>query len=181
MATLSKLVLPVKTGDTITMKEYNLPSGGSGGSSSPEEIGIGYGICSTAYATSAKTATLEDYELTTNGIVAIRFTNAVNASATLSINGEDAKPIFYRGIAIVNGIIKAGDTATLIYDGTNYNVLGTDNPWRAEVRITSDPNEVIRVQNETYNINDTVSIDSEGHGVYICKAPGTYVFSTSET
>lgn len=180
MATLSKLVIPVKTGDTITMKEYNLPSGGSGGPSSPEQIGIGYGICSTAYATTAKTAALEDYELTTNGIVAIRFANAVNAGATLSINSEDAKPIYYRGIPIVNGIIKAGDTATLIYDGTNYDVLGTDNPWRAEVRISSDPNEIIHVHNSTYNINDTVLIDSEGHGIYICKAPGTYVFSTSE-
>lgn len=179
MPTLSKLNLPVKVGQNIQMITYNLPSGG-GGAGSPEEIGIGYGICNTAYATTAKTATLEDYVLTEGGIVAIKFTNAVNASATLNINGEGAAPIFYRGIAIVNGIIKAGDTVTLIYDGTNYHVLGTDNPWRAEVRITSDPEEIVNVTNTTYGINDTVAMDSEGKGIYICKAPGTYVFSIEE-
>ena len=180
MPTLSKLNLPVKVGDDIQMITYNLPSGGGGGAGAPEDIGIGYGICSTAYATTAKTASLSDYVLTEGGIVAIKFVNAVNANATLNINSEGACPIYYRGIAIVNGIIKAGDTVTLIYDGTNYHVLGTDNPWRAEVRIKSDPDAVVDVTNTTYGISDTVAMDSTGKGIYICKAPGTYVFSIEE-
>lgn len=180
MPTLSKFVLPTLIDGEIQNIQYNLPSGGSGGAGSPEDIGIGYAVCNTAYATTAKTATMTDYTLKENGIVAVKFTNAVNASATLNINNEGAKPIIYRGIAIVNGIIKAGDTVTLIYDGTNYHVLGTDNPWRAEVRITSDPEAVVDVTNATYGISDTVAIDNEGHGIYICKAPGTYVFSIDE-
>lgn len=179
MATISKLVLPVLVDDEIQMIQYSLPSGG-GGTGSPEEIGIGYGVCNTAYATTAKTATLEDYVLTEGGIVAIKFVNAVNANATLSINNETAAPIYYRGAAIVNGIIKAGDTVTLIFDGTNYRVLGTDDPWRAEVRITSDPDAIVDVTNTTYGIHDTVAMDSAGKGIYICKAPGTYVFSIDE-
>lgn len=181
MPTLSKLVLPVLVAPgQIENIQYNLPSGGSGGAGSPEELGIGYAECTTAYATTAKTATLEDYTLTEGGIVAVKFINAVNANATLNINSEGAKPIYYRGVAIVNGIIKAGDTVTLIYDGTYYHVLGTDNPWRAEVRIKSDPDAIVDVTNSTYGIADTIAMDSTGRGIYICKAPGTYVFSIEE-
>ena len=182
MPTISQVNIPVKNETTgeITMQLFDLPTGGGGGAGSPESIGIGYGICSTAYATTAKVATLSGYNLTKNGIVAIKFTNAVNASATLNINNKGAKPIYYRGVAIAKGIIKAGDTATFIYDGTSYHVLETDNPWRAEVRITSDPEEIVNVTNTTYGINDTVAMDSSGKGIYICKAPGTYVFSIEE-
>lgn len=93
----------------------------------PHSLGFGYGICETAASTTAKTATLTSYALFKNGIVSIKFTNAVPANATLNINSKGAKPIFYRGSAIVAGVINAGDVVTFIYDGTNYIYLGTDN------------------------------------------------------
>ena len=110
----------------------------------------------------------------------MKFKNAVNANATLNINSKGAKAIFYRGKAIVNGIIKAGDTVTFIYDGTCYHVLSTDNPWKAYVNIIGDPEAEVTVTNTTYEISDTVVLDSEGKGYYVCKAPGDYVFSVED-
>jgi hypothetical protein len=92
----------------------------------PASLGFGIGTCSTSADTAAKTVTLSGYELVANGIVAVTFTNAVGASATLSINSKTAKAIYFKGAAIVAGVINAGDTATFIYDGTNYVLLAVD-------------------------------------------------------
>ena len=50
-----------------------------------ESLGNGYGTCSTAEATAAKTATLSNYELVKNGYVSIKFTYGLCANATLNI------------------------------------------------------------------------------------------------
>lgn len=91
---------------------------------SPEAIGIGYGISSDSG--SARTATLADYNLTPNGIVAVTFGADVPANATLNINSQGAKPIYFRGSAVVANVIKGGDTVTFAYDGTHYDVLCID-------------------------------------------------------
>lgn len=92
----------------------------------PEKLGIGYGTCSTAAATAAKEVTMANYNLTKNGVISVKFTNAVPASATLNVNSKGAKSIFYKGAAIVANVIRAGDTATFMYDGTQYHLLGVD-------------------------------------------------------
>ncbi len=89
-------------------------------------FGQGYSTCSTAAATVAKTVALTNYALTTGGILAIKFTYDVPASATLNVNSKGAKAIRYRGAAITADIIKAGDTATFIYDGTYYHLISID-------------------------------------------------------
>jgi hypothetical protein len=122
----------------------------------PKSLGFGYGICSTGAADTAKVATLSGYALFQNGIVAVKFTNAVPANATLNINGKGAKPIFYRGSAIVAGVINAGDVATFIYDGTNYIYLGTDN---ALSRAGGKINGELVIADET---DDVVEIDAQG-------------------
>lgn len=86
----------------------------------PEKLGNGIGTCSTAAATAAKEVILQDYELVKNGFVAVTFSYDVPANATLNINSKGAKPIYYQGAAITAGVIKAGDTVTFCYDGTNY-------------------------------------------------------------
>ena len=73
-------------------------------------LGQGYGVCTTAESTLAKACTISSYALTVGGIVSIKFTNAVPANSTLNIRTRGAKKIFYRGVAITDGIIKAGDT-----------------------------------------------------------------------
>lgn len=100
-------------------------------------LGQGYATCSTAAATVAKTASLSSYALTTGGIVAVKFTYDVPANATLNINSKGAKAIYYKGAAITDKVIKAGDTATFIYS-TQYHLISIDSGGSA---LTSDPRE----------------------------------------
>lgn len=89
-------------------------------------LGQGYGTCATAAATAAKVVTLSSYALTVGGVVAVKFTYAVPASATMNINSRGAKAIFYKGAAIAAGVIKAGDVGVFIYDGTQYHLIAID-------------------------------------------------------
>ena len=89
-------------------------------------LGQGYGTCSTAAATVAKVVSLSSYSLTTGGVVSVKFTYAVPASATMNINSKGAKAIYYKGSAITAGIINAGDVATFIYNGSQYILLTVD-------------------------------------------------------
>lgn len=89
-------------------------------------LGQGYGTCSTAAATAAKEVALSSYSLIINGIVAVKFTYAVPANATLNINSKGAKAIYHNGAAITAGVINAGDIATFIYDGTQYQLIAVD-------------------------------------------------------
>lgn len=94
-------------------------------------LGQGYGTCTTAAATAAKVVTLSGYTLATGGIVTVKFTNSVPASATMNVNSTGAKNIFYKGAAIDAGIINAGDIVSFMYDGTQYQVvsLGRDTTY----------------------------------------------------
>ena len=91
-------------------------------------LGHGYGVCSTTEATLAKACTISSYTLSTGGSVSVKFTNAVPANSTLNIRTRGAKKIFYKGAAITDGVIKAGDTATFVYDGTQYQLISIDSP-----------------------------------------------------
>lgn len=92
----------------------------------PEAFGIGYATCSTAGTTSAKVAVFSGYVLRKNGIIAVKFTYAVPANSTLNINSKGAKNIFYRGAKITAGVINAGDIATFVYDGAQYQLISVD-------------------------------------------------------
>ena len=95
-------------------------------------LGHGYGTCATAAATTAKVVTLSSYALSTGGIVAVKFTYDVPASATMNINSKGAKNIFHRGAAITANVIKGGDIATFMYDGTQYHLLSVDR-WHNDI------------------------------------------------
>ena len=101
------------------------------------KLGHGYATCSTAEATVAKAATLSSYTLTTGGIVAVKFTNAVPASATLNVNSKGAKAIYHKGAAIAANVIKAGDTATFIYNGSQYHLLAIDRDENSTYSLSS--------------------------------------------
>ena len=93
---------------------------------SPQSLGNGYGTCDTAAATTAKVVTLSNYNLTTNGFVAVKFTYDVPANATMNINSKGAKSIYYKGAAITANVIKAGDLATFVYNGSQYHLISLD-------------------------------------------------------
>ena len=98
----------------------------------------------------------------------------------MQINDTAAKAIYFRGYAIVDGIINNGDVATFIYDGTNYKLISIDNPWKSRIEITGDPGAVVTVTNTAYGISDEVTLDEEGKATYVAKRPGNYVVSVPE-
>ena len=93
------------------------------GSTAP--LGFGYGECSTAGATAAKTVSMTNTVLTPGGIIAVNFVNAFTASSpTLSVNGSAAKPIKLYGNAMPMGKVYANTILVMNYDGTQFNVIG---------------------------------------------------------
>ncbi len=91
-------------------------------------LGQGYIVQSNSSASANITASSRDYTLTTGGIVVIKFNYDVPAGATLNINGNGAKAIYYKDAAITAGVIKAGDTASFIYS-TYYRLISVDS-WQ---------------------------------------------------
>ena len=107
-------------------------------------IGGGYGLCETASDTVAKTATLDNYLLLKNMPVSIHFQKGINSYAsTLNINSQGAKPIFINGVALPPELIKVNTTVTMVYDGTNYNIIAIndkpkpDNPLLVDMGLPS--------------------------------------------
>lgn len=87
-------------------------------------LGFGYGECSTAGATAAKTVSITNTVLTPGGIIAVNFVNAFTASSpTLSVNGSAAKPIKLYGNAMPMGKVHANTILVMYYDGTQFNVI----------------------------------------------------------
>jgi len=88
------------------------------------KIGLGLGVSTEAATVSARTATISNFLLLKNMPVTITFDNAINVmDATLNISSTGAKPIFIKGAALQAGVVKAGDVVTLVYDGTNWNII----------------------------------------------------------
>lgn len=89
---------------------------------------IAYGTCLSEATTTKKEVTLynnPNWKLKNGSIVSVRFANAVSANSTLSVNGEAAKSIHYKGRAITDDIIKEGDTATFVYN-TQFHLVAFD-------------------------------------------------------
>lgn len=147
-------------------------------------LGQGYGTCSTAEATVAKVVTLSSYALTTGGIVAVKFTNAVPANATLNINSKGAKAIYYRGSKIIDGIIGAGDIAYFIYS-TYYHLLGIDGApggYATEVGTIAETsggtNSTYSRSNHVHGIRDTTIVSALGYTPYDSSNPSGYTSNT---
>lgn len=88
-------------------------------------LGFGYGECSTAGTTAAKTVSMTNTVLTPGGIIAVNFANAFTAfNPTLSVNGSAAKPIKLYGNAMPMGKVHANTILVMYYDGTQFNVIG---------------------------------------------------------
>ena len=85
-------------------------------------MGNGYAVDSRSSAVSAVTATLSSYSLSANSFVTVAFTYDVPSGATLNVSGKGAKAIYDGDAAIGDGIIKAGDVATFVYN-TNYRLV----------------------------------------------------------
>ena len=98
---------------------------------------IHYGVCSSSAALAAKTVDCTGFTLVTGAWIAVKFTHENTASwsgVTLNVNNTGAKNIKYRGGAGVTELphLQLDNTILmLVYDGTNYEVVGTMTyyPW----------------------------------------------------
>ena len=132
----------------------------------PVKLGFGYGTCTTAAATAAKTASISSYALTTGGIVSIKFDNDVPANATLNITSKGAKAIYHRGAAITAGVIKAGDTATFVYS-TYYHLIAIDRDEAGDTLpavTASDNGKFLRVVSGAWAAQAVPSAESNSFG-----------------
>ena len=95
-------------------------------------LGFGYGECTTAGATAAKTVSITNTVLTPGGIIAVNFVNAFTASSpTLSVNGSAAKPIKLYGNAMPMGKVHNNTILVMYYDGTQFNVIAIQSQTEA--------------------------------------------------
>lgn len=86
------------------------------------------GTCSTAIGTAAKDVTIAGYTLAAGHMLLITLTNGNNvASMTLNVNSTGAKNIYIGGVAVTAtaGTFAAGGLMALIYDGTNFHLVGS--------------------------------------------------------
>ena len=117
-------ITPENVGAASASHTHSLPS-----------LGLGYATCNTAESTTAKEATLSGYSLVEGAMPTIKFTYAVPASSKLNINSTGSKSIYisYGGMltAIPAGLIKAGDTVTFVYNGSQYLVQSIFSQVRA--------------------------------------------------
>ena len=128
-------------------------------------LGQGYGTCQTAGATTEKAVPITGYELVANGIVTVKFVRLVPAGATLNVNTKGAKPIYYRGAAITDGVIAAGDVATFIYNGSQYILIAID---RDEVSSVNGKTGAVTLTHSDVGALEDIGlyIDSSG---YLCQ------------
>lgn len=90
-------------------------------------LGFGYGVCETAGGTAAKTVSITNFILHPSSVVAVLFNNAFTASSpTLAINGGAAKPIKLYGNAMPMGKVHNKTILAMVYDGTQFNVIGIE-------------------------------------------------------
>lgn len=73
---------------------------------------------------SAITATINDFELTTGVVITLQIRTTNSSGATLSINNQAAKAIYYQGATLGASTLKQGYVYNLVYDGNIWHVLG---------------------------------------------------------
>jgi len=117
-------------------------------------------IYATAAGTNTYTATLTPAIIayTTGLVVNILFTDASTAAATLNLNGLGAKAIKRNGSkATKSGDILAGQCFSLMYDGTDFQMLG---------RVTTDWSPTALSLGDGIRNGATASLNA-GAGIYI--------------
>jgi len=87
-------------------------------------ISLGHGICSTDTYTKDKVVTIPNFLLLLNGHIDVLFTTPINTDlTTLNVSNTGAKPVRILGQSLSAGVIKAQTYATLVYDGTAWNIV----------------------------------------------------------
>ena len=164
------------SGATITLSnKYAITVGSSsGGASSLSALGGGYGVCSSLKTTVAKIVRIDGFVRTQNVPFQVKFSYDVQSGDTLNVrssssssSGTGACTLRWNGDNVPVGLIVAGCTATLVYDGTYYQVLSVSPataPMIADGAITAEkvaagviPGWYYYASTSAYN-NDAVNV-----------------------
>lgn len=135
-------------------------------------LGQGYAECSTPYGTSPKVVALTDYDASRGGIVAIKFTEAVEASASMKINDASNFHIYYDGTFITDGLIKAGDTA--------FFMLGSIPPYGMTYRLLGIARAVETIPEKTYTYKHTLPTGSGSSSIWRYDLPNHETFTPEQ-
>ena len=102
-------------------------------------IGDGYAVCSTAGDTQQKEVSITNFLLIKNGVVSVKFANAITvASPTLKINDIAAKAIYLDGSAVQPGWILAGVTVNMRYNGAQFDIISMIGPEKTDDELLVD-------------------------------------------
>ena len=116
MADISQITLPDGTTYDIKDPVARAAAGDAGAGK------IFYGVCSTGASTQTKVVTIEDFELFTGALIAVKFDNVNTATAPkLNISGTGAINMYSVGTtAVLPNAWSAGETLLFVYNGTSY-------------------------------------------------------------
>ena len=124
----------------------------------PYKMGMDFGTCTTPAETVVKSVTtMHKVAPALGAVFAVKFNNAVPAQARLNINGLMGY-IQYRGGSIPNGVINAGDMATLMYySGSGFNtfeILSVENGGNADTVGGKVPEKIFYDNGFSTDLND---------------------------
>lgn len=158
--------------------------------------GIAKCYCDTAVTTYDKVATLvsgSNFQLVPGAIVAVAFTYLVSnkeGAITLAVGGTTAKPVYFRGSAIGGNVIDAGDTATFMYNGTQWDLLSVDKNF-SSVAVSGDYDDLIHkpihvlVNSQSASVTARTVVDNSASAypnrVFVVKFTNGIIFDTVAT
>ena len=112
-------------GAANTAVKLNTPRGIDGVQFDGSVAIVHYGLCSTGAAVEAKTVDCVGFTLATGSRITVKFASGNSAAnPTLNVNGTGAKAIFYHNASVAADAIAAGKVYELVYDGTQYQLVG---------------------------------------------------------
>lgn len=94
----------------------------------PFDIGISYGEATQFSGVRYQVESLSSMQVYDGSVVAVTCPNGLPASAKLKVGNTAYPAVKFRGAAITEGLVAAGDTATMVYDATAscWNIVAID-------------------------------------------------------
>jgi hypothetical protein len=105
--------------DDINQNFKNIDGAIAGILTSNMRFGVGTG---TNTVTVTVSPALASY--TAGLVLTVKLAASPTGAMTINVNGLGAKNILYRNAAIYTGLLAGGDVASLLYDGTQFNLIG---------------------------------------------------------
>lgn len=88
-------------------------------------LGHVYGVCDTAYSTTAKEVSATGFQLVKGAVIAVRFTYGAHNISTLNVNNTGAVYVRYRNEDTFY-YLGPKDTLLVMYDGSYYQVVSIE-------------------------------------------------------